>query len=84
MLPHPLPEPVELYGAASCAFTAELREELQWRRVKFADFDVEADAEALVRMMELSGGRTVPVLVAGGKVVQVGVGGRGCIVSLPE
>lgn len=81
MLPHPLPEPVELFGAASCAFTAELREELQWRRIQFADYDVEADAHALARMQQLSGGRTVPVLVAGGKVVQVGVGGRGCIVA---
>lgn len=81
MLPHPLPEPVELFGAASCAFTAELREELQWRRIQFADYDVEADVQALARMQQLSGGRTVPVLVAGGKVVQVGVGGRGCIVA---
>lgn len=83
-LPYPLPEPVELFGAASCAFTAELREELQWRRVNFADFDVEVDDEALARMVHLSGGRTVPVLVAGGKVVQIGVGGRGCVVAAPE
>ena len=83
-LPYPLPEPVELYGAASCAFTAELREELQWRRVKFTEFDVEADQDALRRMIDQSGGRTVPVLLAGGKVVQVGVDGRGCIVSPPQ
>lgn len=81
MLPHPLPEPVELYGAASCGYTAELREELQWRRVQFAEYDTEADAEALARLLALTGQRMVPVLVAGGTVVQRGVGGRGCVVG---
>ena len=78
MLPWPLPAPVELYGSAACAFTAELREDLLWRGVPFTEFDVDADPAALRRLVALSGGRTVPVLVAGGRAVQVGVGGRGC------
>ena len=79
-----LAEPVELFGAASCQYTAELREDLQWRRVAFVEHDVEQDPAAAGRLLQLSGGRTVPVLVAGGRVVQVGVAGRGCVVSLAQ
>ena len=50
----------------------------------FADFEIrdsEADAEALARMIALTGQRTVPVLVEDGRVVQIGWQGRGCIVA---
>jgi glutaredoxin 3 len=72
----------ELYGTASCQFTAELREDLEWRGVAFAEYDVENDREALGRMLALTKGeRTVPVLVDDGRVVEIGFRGRGCIVS---
>jgi glutaredoxin 3 len=74
----------ELYGTASCRFTAELREDLEWRGIEFVDYDVEEDADALRRMIALSGGRTVPVLVEDGKVASVGYQGRGCVVSPPD
>jgi mycoredoxin len=75
-------ENVELFGSKACQYTSELREQLEWEREAFVEYDVEADAAALRRMLELTGGgRTVPVLVRDGKVVQVGWQGRGCVVS---
>lgn len=72
----------ELYGTASCPYTQEMREWLEWKRRDFVEYDVEADPEALKRMYEISGGQqTVPVLVENGKAVQIGWQGRGCVVS---
>ena len=73
----------ELYGTASCPYTQEMREWLEFRRYEFVEFDVEADAEARSRMRALTGGvRTVPVLVEEGNVSQVGWQGRGCTVDV--
>jgi glutaredoxin 3 len=75
----------ELYGGASCSFTQEMREWLEWKRRDYIEYDVEADADALSRMIELTGGqRTIPVLVEAGRVVQIGWQGRGCIVNAPQ
>jgi len=75
----------ELYGTQSCAFTNELREELEWQGVAFVEYDVEADPAALRRMLALTGGdRTVPVLVEDGVVTQIGWRGRGCMVAAPS
>ncbi len=72
----------ELFGTASCPFTQEMRDWLDWNRRDFIEYDVEADPEALKRMHHLTGGqRTVPVLVEDGKVVQIGWQGRGCAVK---
>lgn len=76
---------LELFGSSSCQFTAELRQELEWQGREFLEFDVDTDAGALRRMLELTGGqRTVPVLVEDGRVVGIGYQGRGCVVHLPE
>lgn len=73
---------LELFGSASCPYTAEMRDWLEFRRVEFEEYDVDADPQALERMRVLSDGqRTVPVLVEDGKVIQVGWQGRGCVVS---
>jgi glutaredoxin 3 len=70
---------LELYGTASCPYTALLREDLKFRRRDFVEYDVEEDAEALQRMLDLArGDRTVPVLVEEGRIVQTGFEGRGC------
>ena len=72
---------LELYGTKSCRYTAELRDELEWQERAFVEYDVEDDAEALRRMLALTGGqRTVPVLVEDGRVAQIGYQGRGCFV----
>jgi glutaredoxin 3 len=74
--------PVELYGTSSCPFTAEVREHLVWNGVEFAEYDVETDAEARGRLLALTAGRrTVPVLVEGGRVTEIGWRGRGCIID---
>ncbi|MFZ3341652.1 MAG: Uxx-star family glutaredoxin-like (seleno)protein [Terriglobales bacterium] len=73
---------LELYGTARCPHTGEMRDWLEWKRSEFVEYDVEADSAARARMREISGGqRTVPILVEGGKVVQVGWQGHGCIVD---
>jgi glutaredoxin 3 len=73
---------VELYGTATCAYTREMRESLEWRGTDFVEYDVDADREAYDRMLALSGGqRMVPVLVEAGKVVSIGWQGRGCVVG---
>lgn len=73
---------LELFGVSGCQQTREMREWLEWRGDDFLEYDVEADRAARERMRALSGGqRTVPVLVDGGKVVQIGWQGRGCIVG---
>ena len=73
---------IELYGTASCQYTQELRDWLEWTRREFVEYDVERDPEARRRMASFDGSlRTVPVLVEDGKVVQVGWHGRGCIIG---
>ncbi|MDQ6737607.1 MAG: glutaredoxin [Gemmatimonadota bacterium] len=75
---------VELFGGSGCQYTAELREQLLWEDRDFVEYDVENDPDAFRRMIELTGGqRTIPVLVVGGKVTQIGCQGRGCIVAPP-
>src|ERR1700721_1351975 len=74
---------LELFGAARCPHTQEMREWLEWKRSEFVEYDVEADPVARRRMREITRGqRTVPILVEDGKVVQVGWQGHGCIVDL--
>ncbi len=74
-------KPVELYLTADYPYSAAAREDLEWRRVEFVEYDVERDREAYERMLELTGGnRTVPVIVEEGKPVQIGWMGRGCFV----
>ena len=73
---------LELYGTATCPYTRDLREWLEWRGCEFAEYDVEIDKRARDRMRTLAGcQRTVPLLVEDGKVVQVGWQGRGCIIA---
>jgi glutaredoxin len=73
---------LELYGTASCPYTQELREWLEWTRREFQEYDIEADPKARLRMHSFDSSlRTVPVLVEDGKVIQVGWRGHGCIVG---
>lgn len=71
---------LELYGGASCQFTAELREHLEWEGRVFVEYDVEVDETARARMIALTGGRMVPALIEDGRVVSVGWRGHGCLV----
>jgi glutaredoxin len=73
---------VELFGAAACPYTSELREHLAWQQIAFTEYDVERDPEARARMLVLTGGRLeVPVLVRDGCVAEIGWRGRCCYVG---
>jgi glutaredoxin len=73
---------LELFGTASCPYTSELREWLEWKEREFTEYDVEADGRARERMRHLASAPfTVPLLVEDGKVIQVGWQGRGCVVG---
>lgn len=73
---------VELYGTSSCPYTGELREHLMWNAIPFVEYDVDQDAEARRRLLALTNGtRTVPVLVEGGRVAEIGWRGRGCVID---
>ena len=73
---------LELFGTASCPYTQEMREWLEFRGRDFIEYDVERDLDARDRMRAVAGSvRTVPILVEAGKVVQVGWQGRGCTVE---
>jgi glutaredoxin 3 len=75
---------LELFGTATCPYTAELREDLEYRNRDFVEYDIERDADARSRVRELCGDgpAAVPLLVDDGRVVQVGYGGRSCYVSV--
>ncbi len=73
---------LELYGTRGCPYTAELRAELDWQGRPYVEHDVEADGVARSRLQSLLGGAcSVPVLVADGRVVQVGYDGRSCYLT---
>ena len=73
---------LELFGTASCPYTQEMREWLEWKRSQFVEYDVEEDFVARDRLLALTRGQSsVPVLVEDGKVVQVGWQGRACVVD---
>ncbi|MFY9780694.1 MAG: Uxx-star family glutaredoxin-like (seleno)protein [Candidatus Baltobacteraceae bacterium] len=74
---------LELYATRSCPYCAELRDELEDAGRAFVEYDVEADLGARARLSELTkGSALVPVLVEDGRVVQVGMQGRGCYIGL--
>jgi glutaredoxin len=73
---------LELFGTASCPYTSEMREWLEWKGKDFTEYDVEADSQARERMHLLAQSPfTVPLLVEDGRVIQVGWQGRGCVVG---
>lgn len=74
--------PLELYGTATCPYTGEMREWLEWHGKSYVEYDVEADAEARRRWLALSGPHAaVPVLVEDGRVIQTGWQGRSCLIG---
>ena len=44
---------LELYGAAGCPYTGEMREWLEWKGSEFAEYDVETDGQARERLRSL-------------------------------
>lgn len=75
---------VELFGATSCPYTSELREQLLWDDRDFVEHTVDESRAAYDRLVELTGSPNVPALIEDGRVVQVGWQGRTCRASPPE
>lgn len=74
---------LELYGTKTCQYTQEMREWLEWKGSDFVEYDVEEDPAARERLRVLAKNNgTVPVLIDGDKVVQIGWQGRGCTLRL--
>lgn len=74
---------VEVFGARTCRFTADLIEDLEWEGREFVVHLVDEDAAALRRLAQLVESPVmVPVLVENGEVKQVGYRGRGCYVQV--
>ena len=48
---------LELFGTASCPYTSEMREWLEWKGKDFTEYDVEADSQARERMQRSFGKR---------------------------
>jgi glutaredoxin 3 len=66
--------PVLIYGKDSCPYTADARQHYAGRG-DLHYLNVKKDADALRRMLELTGGqRRVPVIVEDGKIT-IGFGG---------
>jgi glutaredoxin 3 len=70
-----------LFASQSCPLCAEVRERLDDDGVAYVERDVDDDASARARLAQLLGpSALVPVVVEDGRVIQVGVAGRGCYV----
>jgi glutaredoxin len=66
---------VQIYGKSDCPYTSAARRDFRARDVEVEYFDVEEDATAMRRFLELShGDRRVPLIVEAGRVSQ-GFGG---------
>lgn len=73
---------LELYGAAWCPHTQEMREWLEWQRRDFVEYDVESDPAARQRLHNLASNLTsIPVLIENNRIVEVGWQGRTCMIS---
>jgi len=72
---------LELFGTAHCPHTQDMRDWLEWQRRDFVEYDVDKDANARTRMLDLFAQRSVPVLVEDNKVIQVGWQGRTCMIE---
>ncbi len=73
---------LELFGTASCPYTQEMREWLEWKRSEFVEYDVEQNPAARERLLDLVQGQgSVPVLVEDGRVIQIGWQGRACVLG---
>jgi len=70
----------ELFGTSTCPYSREMREWLEWKQYDFIEYDVETDPQARERLIEVSGQRSVPVLLEDGNVTRVGWQGRACVI----
>jgi len=73
---------LELFSSKTCQYCEQVRDRLDLDGLEYVEHDVDDDRRARERLTALVGSNAmVPVLVDDGRVVQVGVDGRGCYVS---
>ncbi len=66
---------VQIYGKSDCPYTSAARRDYEKRGIEVEYFDVEEDATAMRKFVELShGDRRVPLIVDGKRISQ-GFGG---------
>jgi glutaredoxin-like YruB-family protein len=61
---------VELFTTSWCPWCKKAREYFTTRGIRFTDYDIEKDAEALKRKVGLDGGTSVPTAIIGAKVIK--------------
>ncbi len=65
---------IKIYTKPGCPYCAAAKSDMDEKGISYDEIDVKSDANDLDKMIGLSGGRTVPVIVDGDNVT-VGFGG---------
>jgi glutaredoxin-like YruB-family protein len=60
---------VKIYTTSTCPYCLKAKEYFKKRGVQYTEYNVGQDKEALKEMVRISGGRSVPVIVAGEEVM---------------
>lgn len=60
---------VKIYTTPTCPYCMKAKDYFAKRGIKYTEYNVAQDKEALQEMIKLSGGRSVPVIAAGDEVM---------------
>ncbi|MHC4196436.1 MAG: glutaredoxin family protein [Planctomycetota bacterium] len=60
---------VKIYTTPTCPYCVKAKEYFTGKGIKYAEYDVAQDKEALQEMTKLSGGRSVPVITVDDEVM---------------
>lgn len=60
---------VKIYTTPTCPYCVKAKDYFTKRGIKYTEYNVAQDREALQEMIKLSGGRSVPVIAAGDEVL---------------
>lgn len=60
---------IKIYTTPTCSYCAQAKQFLAERRVPYKEFNVMEDNDALDEMVQLTGKRSVPVIVCGSDVL---------------
>ncbi|MCB7129614.1 MAG: glutaredoxin family protein [Candidatus Brocadiales bacterium] len=60
---------VKIYTTPTCPYCLKAKEYFAKKGIKYTEYNVAQDKDALREMTELSGGRSVPVIAVNGEVM---------------
>lgn len=60
---------VKIYTTPTCPYCMKAKDYLTKKGIKYTEYNVAQDREALREMIKISGGRSVPVITAGEEVM---------------